>query len=168
MTKIRCRAQLVAHCQNGTPDDPDAPQHEDGTFISDNGREPRLLGETGLAGTIVCDACYTAIMPFTRSGAALTHEIDEAIEHYRDQAAYIARHADPAELVDRAQAAADGTSYDSPTRRSALACRDLAQAEVDRRNDAGPFCTKCSHYHQGPCLCPECGQPEPCSQPGHS
>lgn len=31
-----------------------------------------------------------------------------------------------------------------------------------------PYCEKCSHYHNGACLCPDCGQPVPCGRPGHS
>lgn len=35
-------------------------------------------------------------------------------------------------------------------------------------SDLVPFCEDCSHYHDGACLCPECGQPVPCGKPGHS
>jgi hypothetical protein len=28
--------------------------------------------------------------------------------------------------------------------------------------DGAPFCSTCSHYHEGACLCPECGRPTPC------
>lgn len=31
-----------------------------------------------------------------------------------------------------------------------------------------PYCTTCNHYHTGTCLCPECGQREPCGVAGHS
>jgi hypothetical protein len=25
-----------------------------------------------------------------------------------------------------------------------------------------PYCAACSHYHEGACLCPDCGHPTPC------
>src|SRR5215208_858046 len=27
-----------------------------------------------------------------------------------------------------------------------------------------PFCAACSHYHEGACLCPDCGRPTPCRE----
>ncbi|HEU4702610.1 MAG TPA: hypothetical protein VFS37_09020 [Conexibacter sp.] len=32
--------------------------------------------------------------------------------------------------------------------------------------DGQPFCGACSHYHEGPCLCPDCGRPTPCRDHG--
>lgn len=29
-----------------------------------------------------------------------------------------------------------------------------------------PYCGACSHYHEGACLCPDCGRPTPCSTHG--
>lgn len=29
-------------------------------------------------------------------------------------------------------------------------------------DDGSPFCAACSHYHEGPCPCPDCGRPTPC------
>jgi hypothetical protein len=27
-----------------------------------------------------------------------------------------------------------------------------------------PYCAACSHYHEGACLCPDCGRPTPCRE----
>jgi hypothetical protein len=32
--------------------------------------------------------------------------------------------------------------------------------------DGSPFCAACSHYHDGSCLCPDCGRPTPCRDHG--
>lgn len=34
-------------------------------------------------GTIVCDACYIYLMPYTRSGIGLNDELDNAIERVK-------------------------------------------------------------------------------------
>jgi hypothetical protein len=73
---ITCRAQISKSCYQGKPSafqfGEDLPLTEDGTFEVWDG-----------VPTIVCDACYVALMPLTPSGSALTHEINPAIQEWR-------------------------------------------------------------------------------------
>ena len=69
---IRCRARVHERCYDGRPTevqfDEDLPMSEDGTWDGE---------------TIVCDACYVALMPHTASGRGLRHELDGAIAKLR-------------------------------------------------------------------------------------
>lgn len=62
--RLNCRAKVSPTCKDGVCL-PDWEIKDDGTFK---------------VGTIVCDSCYIAIMPFTPSGRALHGEIDTAID----------------------------------------------------------------------------------------
>lgn len=70
MSLIKCRAKVSPNCLNGRPASTEAPPHEDGTY-------------DGMTETIVCDACYVAVMPFTPSGMGLTAELPAAIAKAR-------------------------------------------------------------------------------------
>lgn len=128
---ISCRAQLGdGECYHGSPTarqfgEDGVPQRQDGTFETNT-----FGGET-----IVCDACYLRIMPFTRSGAAQHHEIAEAIHTYRGSLAKV-RSVDDAELASmRADAARwrDASSAGSPRHASANASVALADREIEAR-----------------------------------
>jgi hypothetical protein len=119
---IACRARLVDGCYHGTPTrrqfDANLPMDEDNTWDGE---------------TIVCDPCYIAIMPFTRSGQALAEEIPEAIETYRESLEFLRETDD----IDAAIAQAEGWvakhTPGYPAHRSASACLAMARAERQRR-----------------------------------
>lgn len=74
MPEITCRAKLVGACLHGKDTyqqfgEPDRPMSDDGTFDGES---------------IVCDPCYIALMPYTPSGRALTHEVELGITHARN------------------------------------------------------------------------------------
>jgi hypothetical protein len=127
-TIIRCRAKLPdADCYDGSPmtrqmpvepDEDDPTMAEDGTF---DGR------------SIVCDACYVRLMPFTRSGQALHDELPEAIATYRLNAEFVRGTADPNTLVAEAEAMMVRARPGSPWHVSASACLSMALREVERR-----------------------------------
>jgi len=117
-TAIICRAHLVEDCAFGRPQDPEQSMEDDGTYDGHS---------------IVCDACYCAVMPFTPSGQALNHELPEAIRVYSSNATYLRLHPDPAELVAQAERDMEIARPGSPYHESARACRAMATREVQRR-----------------------------------
>jgi hypothetical protein len=72
MTTIVCRARISRDCLHDKPArlqfGKDMPLAEDGTYDGES---------------IVCDACYVALMPLTPSGMGLNHELPAAIEQAR-------------------------------------------------------------------------------------
>lgn len=128
---IKCRAQLAEDCYHGSPTrrqfGENLPMSEDGTFSD---READAEGQFGTA-TIVCDACYSMLQPFTPSGSALEHELTTAIHHVRDEMGYLRAHRDPGKLAREAReyaAVVTGAPHDS-----ALAAARLADREIKRR-----------------------------------
>lgn len=115
---IVCRARLDSDCLHGVAGDPDAPMPEDGTW---DGK------------SIICDPCYIRLMPFTKSGQALHHELDEAILVYASNLAHVRQHPHPATLVAEAEAARDRATPGSPWHNSSSACVAMAKAEVEHR-----------------------------------
>jgi hypothetical protein len=89
---IVCRAHIVETCYAGSPTTrqfgEDLPMSEDGTWDG---------------ASVVCDACYIELQPFTPSGHAEYDELPEAIRHYREQVAFARQHADPQALVKEAE-----------------------------------------------------------------
>lgn len=78
---IHCRALVSEACYDGSPTarqffGQDLHQREDGTYQAPHAVLPD-------EGTIICDACYVELMPYTASGRALTHELPAAIAAYR-------------------------------------------------------------------------------------
>jgi len=65
---ISCRARVASSCLDGQPTrkqfGDNLPMAEDGTYDG---------------ASIVCDACYIALMPLTPSGRGLNHELGAAI-----------------------------------------------------------------------------------------
>jgi hypothetical protein len=128
---IRCRAKLGdVECMDG----------QLMTFVNeDNELEAIEPSDDGTyeseSGTIVCDACYVALMPFTLSQRALNEELDEAIGVYRLQLNHVREQDDDVLLLLRKQAAeqATGARMGSPRWASARACAQMAQREIDRR-----------------------------------
>jgi hypothetical protein len=120
--KVKCRAKLVDDCYDGREDDPEEPMVEDGTFDGES---------------VVCDACYCAVMPFTLSGQALYDELPNGIYLYRENAECLRAHPDPAELVAQAKDVVARARGGSPRHVSALAALAMAQAEVERREREG-------------------------------
>lgn len=72
--RIRCRARIAGRCLDGQPTraqfGDDLSMRADGTYDGES---------------IVCDACYMQLMPFTASGRGLYDELDAAIEQVRGQ-----------------------------------------------------------------------------------
>jgi hypothetical protein len=70
---IKCRARISARCLDGQPTrkqfGEDLPMGEDGTYDGQ---------------TIVCDACYVALVPLTPSGQGLNRELSDAIRRARE------------------------------------------------------------------------------------
>lgn len=77
-TQINCRARIANGCLNGKPVDfiydDDNPVSGDGTY--------RVIAGCG---TVICDACYVALYPYTPSGRGLLHELDDAIKAARER-----------------------------------------------------------------------------------
>jgi hypothetical protein len=123
--RIVCRAKVSDECYDGKPTsvqfEDDEPMSADGTF---DGR------------SIVCDACYTMLIPLTPSGSALNEELPEAIELLQTSLRYLREHEDPEKLAREAAAAAADASPGTPYHRSATTMKQLAEAEVKRRADA--------------------------------
>ena len=71
--QIHCRARVTGECLDGQPTavqfGEDVSMAEDGTF---DGR------------SIVCDACYIALMPLTPSRRGLNHELPAVIAQARE------------------------------------------------------------------------------------
>jgi hypothetical protein len=122
ITLIKCRANIYPGCLHGKPASEHEPPAGDGTY------DPST-------DTIVCNNCYAAIMPFSPSGAALTHEIGAAIENYKINFAWCQGHANPEELVIEAERNRDKARPDSAMHRSSQACVDMAKAEIKRREE---------------------------------
>ena len=128
---IHCRAKLTPTCYDGQPSatqfGDDIHQKEDGTW-EDSFDDPR--------GTIVCDDCYVRLMPFTRSGSALLHEIPDAIEVYRSNLAEVKKAGsaeDLAQLRAKAEENMATSRPGSPLYESARACRFMVDEEMLRR-----------------------------------
>jgi hypothetical protein len=83
--------------------------------------------------SVVCDACYIELQPFTPSGHAEYDELPEAIRHYREQVAFARQHADPQALVKEAEDMISKVTPRTPLHRSAVACKRIAQQEITRR-----------------------------------
>jgi hypothetical protein len=114
---IVCRARLGDQaCYHGRREDPEQPMDDDGTW---DGR------------SVICDACYVALMPFTRSSQALADELPGAIAHYRDQLAFVREHDDVPALIEQAEEELSNAA--TPRWLSAGACLRMAQRELMRR-----------------------------------
>lgn len=123
---VRCRAQLGdVGCVHGKPTrfqfGDDEPLSEDATYDGD---------------TIVCDPCYSALMPFTISGRALHEEIPAAIDNYRNVLQHIRGHARPEELVEEADGVMEKAADGTPLWFSARASKRMAEREIDYRAKA--------------------------------
>jgi hypothetical protein len=115
--QIVCRARLGDQpCYHGRREDPEQPMDDDGTW---DGR------------SVICDACYVALMPFTRSSQALADELPGAIAHYRDQLAFVREHDDVPALIEQAEEELSNAA--TPRWLSAGACLRMAQRELVRR-----------------------------------
>lgn len=86
--------------------------------------------------TIVCDPCYIAIQPFTKSGQALTDEIPEAIGAYYSNRSFIEGTDDVDGALAKAEGWRDKSTPGYPAHRSASALVAMAKAE-QRRREAG-------------------------------
>lgn len=119
---IRCRARLVPECYEGTSTrrqfDEDGPMTLDNTWDGE---------------TIVCDPCYLAILPFSKSGQALTGEIPHAIDAYRSNLQAVQDSTDLDKLRRNAEDFRDMASPGSPAYESAKACVAMVDAEERRR-----------------------------------
>ena len=130
---VSCRAKLDDQpCYHGRPVSeayPDEPivmnRQVDGTYDERDG-------------TVVCDPCYLALFSFTRSGAGGLEELDGAIDHYRQQLAYLRAHADPQVLRKEAEAGAAAAAADTPLGASARALVGMVDREVARRRGGAP------------------------------
>lgn len=124
MNRIVCRLKVADACYDGRPTSvqfgEDLPMSGDGTF-------------DGVS--IACDACYAVVLPFSRSGRGLTDELGAAANAYVTNTTWARNHANPQELVDESRAAAQVAREGSPRWRSALACLEIARAEVERRRE---------------------------------
>jgi hypothetical protein len=109
LTIICCRAQLEDDCLHGKPMTAQIPVEEDderfpdmtddGTYTPFDWQWIDPDGTTVRSDpSIVCDACYNRLMPFTMSGQALMDEIPEAIAFYRSNRNWVAKHLNPSEL----------------------------------------------------------------------
>lgn len=142
MTTIICRARLVDACQHGRDPIRGLSVKDDGTYDPEDQ-------------TIVCDECYSAIMPFTRSGQALLDEIPAAVAHYREQLTIARQHPNPDTLRMEAEHAAEyarcngaGTiAVDSAKLCAAIARREIARRESSD-DDHPPGC-KCQRVCGG-------------------
>jgi hypothetical protein len=123
---IRCRARLAdVDCYDGSPtsrqfgeEDGDLPMSYDGTYDGS---------------TIVCDACYIALMPFTPSQQGLHGELTAAIDHYERMLTFARAHDAPQELVLEADRALQDAEQGTAEWASARACKRMAEREVARR-----------------------------------
>jgi hypothetical protein len=125
---IHCRAKLSSGCEDGDEWDvsiaPD--QSEDGTYLADSSDPTNVE-----AGTVVCDACYRFLMPFTPSGAALNPELADAIEDARTTLALI-KDADDEKLNEYMEQAKSAMAADHPsTPRYRTAQNFLALSEFE-------------------------------------
>lgn len=125
---IHCRARLVPECYHGSLTErqfeEDLPLSYDNTW---DGQRP---------GTIVCDPCYLAIQPFSKSGQALTDEIPDAIAAYRTNRDHVQASKDLQPLIDEAKGWIAKAHPGTPAHRSASACLRMAQGERRRREAA--------------------------------
>jgi len=120
---IKCRAGISEDCLDGHL------FYEDEELLSDDA--------TWDGDTIICDACHLAAMPFSSSGAMLNHEFNDAIRIYRENLEFAMNHPHPAELVKLSQETADLALEGTPRHRSALACKEIALREIERRKISG-------------------------------
>ena len=74
--RINCRAKVSRSCYDGRNP---RTVYEDGDVTEDGTWD----GET-----VVCDACYMALMPLTPSGQGLLHELPTAITEARRRAGH--------------------------------------------------------------------------------
>lgn len=123
-THIICRANCSDDCLHGKPVDPDEPMAADGTY------DPAT-------NSIVCNSCYVAIMPFTPSGKALSHEIDTAVGTLRINRDYLRKHENPDDLRVEAELTASKARPGSSLHRSAEACVEMCKKEIERRKSDG-------------------------------
>jgi hypothetical protein len=72
--KMVCRARIAGSCLDGRQMSEELGY--EGTMADDGTYD----GES-----IVCDPCYLVLLPFTPSGAGLTHELNPAIERARNK-----------------------------------------------------------------------------------
>lgn len=119
---IVCRAHIVDECYAGSPTErqfgEDLPMSGDGTWDGTS---------------IVCDACYVELQPFTPSGHAENHELAAAIQHYNEQVAWARNHEDPGQLITQAKEMLAAVTPGTPMHRSARACIRIAEREIVRR-----------------------------------
>jgi hypothetical protein len=127
---ICCRAKVSDDCLDGQPTrvqfGKNLPMSEDGTY------EPG----SDDPGSIVCDACYTLLTPFTPSQQALSEELPDAIALLRESLKLLREHDAPEELVAQAEAAALAADSGSARQSSASVLAELARREVKRREAA--------------------------------
>jgi hypothetical protein len=129
LTIVNCRARLEDDCLHGKPYTAQQP-------VEEAGETPTLHGDDTFDGeSIVCDACYVRLMPFTRSGRALHDELPEAISVYVTNRDHVRGHDCPAELVEKARIRRDRARKGSPSPlwASANAAMNMALAEIERR-----------------------------------
>lgn len=119
---IKCRAGIAEDCMDGIRAPIENYMPEDGTWDGD---------------TIICNACYMEAMPFSISGAMLEDEFENAIKHYKQNFDYARAHPNPAELIKLAEETASSSNAGSPRWRSAIACKTMAEREVERRKING-------------------------------
>jgi hypothetical protein len=156
-TTIKCRAKVSDDCYDGSPtirqfgedDRPDLIDEvaqekcvgEGGHFLDEAGdcerchyHEPQMSEDNTWNGTsIVCDACYLELLPFTPSGSGLNEELPEAIGHYHEQLTFIRRAADPQVEIDKVKKTIASARPGSPLRASGEACIRMAEKEIKRR-----------------------------------
>lgn len=76
---IHCRVRIDPDCYHGHLTvfqfGEDLPLSHDSTYRECTNDDLPIPG-----GTIICDACYCALIPLTPSGRGLSHELDAAIE----------------------------------------------------------------------------------------
>lgn len=151
MSVIVCRAKVDDECYDGQPLKVEEPEEveedhehefdaagdckhcdahqiqmsEDGTYLVKAGNE-----------SMVCDACYLMLMPFTKSGHGLWDEIEQAIDHVQASLKVVREHPHPVELRDSAKNWAEMTPVGTPSHRSAMACVKMAEKEIEKRRES--------------------------------
>jgi hypothetical protein len=115
---IICRAKVNDDCLDATELEGDNHVEEDGTYDGES---------------IVCDSCYISIMPFSKSGQALTDEIDSAIHSYLSNRRYVEKHDELDALLKEAEKGREESRVGSPRYASANAAVNMVWQEKERR-----------------------------------
>jgi hypothetical protein len=89
------------------------------------------------SGTVVCFPCYIEIEPFMRMNRDdKPREADVALGHYKANLTWVQKHPNPQELVEEAADRAADAHPGTPFYILALACKKMAEKEVQRRASA--------------------------------